>query len=83
MKQKINDFFKIFSGRPKDVGITESIKIIPFTLGWIISMGLMIYACKRNCLPVGLFALVFSWQTGWGMSIDRFFEKQKDNKRKV
>ncbi|MBN3352130.1 hypothetical protein EXM90_12200 [Clostridium botulinum] len=81
MKNKINKFFKIFSGRPKDIGFTESISILPFISGWIIAILLMFYAFKTNNLLFGLFSLVFAWQTGWGMSIERSC-KSEENKNK-
>lgn len=84
MKNKINKFFKIFSGRPKDIGFTESIAILPFISGWIIAILLMFYAFKTNNLLFSLFSLfslVFAWQTGWGMSIERSC-KSEENKRK-
>lgn len=78
MKNKINKFFRIFSGRPKDIGFTESIKVIPFVLGWIIAIGLMCYSCKTNNILVGLFGLIFAWQNGWGMSIERCCKSEED-----
>lgn len=64
MKNKINEFFKIFSGRPKDIGIVESFQIIPFILGWVIAIGLMYNACKTNNILLGLCGLIFAWQNG-------------------
>ncbi|BAO04814.1 uncharacterized protein CBO05P1_095 [Clostridium botulinum B str. Osaka05] len=81
MKNKINNFFRIFSGESKDIEFTESIKIFPFTLGWIIAILLMYQAVKTNNLLFGLFSLIFAWQTGWEMSIERCCESER-NKRK-
>jgi len=76
MKNKINKFFRIFSGEPKDAGITESIKIVPFILWWSIAIWLMCYACKTNNILVGLCGLIFAWQNGWGMSIKRYYKSE-------
>jgi hypothetical protein len=76
---KVNKFFKIISGRPKDVGFTESIKIIPSILLWGIAIGLMIYGFTINSLIICLMSLVFAWQDGWMMSIERCIKHQEKN----
>lgn len=80
MKNKVNKFFKLFSGRPKDIGVMESVKIVPFTLGWIIAIGLMYYACRTNNILIGLGGLIFAWQNGWGMSIERYLKSEENKK---
>lgn len=76
MKNKINKFFKTFSGRPNDVTFTESIKIIPFIIWWIIAIGLMSYGYIHNNPIFSLTSLIFAWQNGWGMSIERSYKSE-------
>lgn len=76
MRNKINNFFKILSGRPKNVTITESIKVIPFTILWILAIGLMIYGFNINNPIPCIFSLLFAWQNGWVMSIERCYKSE-------
>lgn len=80
--RKVNKFFKILSGRPKDGDIIECIKFFPFVILCIISIGLVIYGFNINNPIPCLMALVFAWQNGWSMSIERFInhERKEDNK---
>lgn len=84
MIKKINKLFKKISGEPKDVGFTESIKIVPFIMLWIISIGLVLYGFRENNPVISLLGLPFAWQNGWGMSINRtiksYRKKNEDTK---
>lgn len=68
----IKRFFKILSGKPKSGDVIESIRptiVIPI---WMLSIFLLHLSVRYSNVFLGYFALLFSWQIGWGMSIERF-----------
>lgn len=73
----MKNLFKSLSGRPKDGKIQESIKpAIAIPQGFL-SLLLMLIAINTNSILAGIMSLLFAWQIGWGMSIERF--KKFDN----
>lgn len=75
--------FKILSGKPKNGDIIESVNpfiVIPQTL---LSLLLMIIAIKEQQILTGILALLFAWQIGWGMSIDRYMNMEDKKNGKI
>lgn len=44
----------------------------------MMSVFLMIWAVKSNSYPLGMFAIIFGWQSGWGVKLD--YEMERINK---
>lgn len=59
-----------------DGQIIEVFNPFLFFGGLSISICLMIYAIYSQQFLVGLASIAFAWQSGWGMSIKRFIDKE-------
>ena len=77
---KLKNIIKILSGRSKSGEIIECIKPIEVIGMFIISFFFMLWAIIFHNVFLGLFSMVFSWQAGWGMSIERFKNSEENNK---
>ncbi|MDU4953775.1 hypothetical protein HF846_04125 [Clostridium cadaveris] len=69
--------FERLSGKPKNGDIIECMRpyiAIPQT---IIAIIIMIHAIKTVNIVAGLTSLLLTWQVGWGMSIERFIQSEK------
>ena len=69
--------FKALSGKPKNGNIVECIHPFVFFPQMLIAIGLMYMQVKTGILIYGVFAVLISWQAGWGMSIQRFINEDK------
>lgn len=74
----IKNILKILSGRPKSGNIIECIKPIEVIGMFIISFFFMYWAILFNNIFLGVFSMMFSWQVGWGMSIERFINDDEN-----
>lgn len=74
-------YIKILSGRPKDGDIIECIRPVIVLPMFMMAFILMCWSIKSKYLGFGLMSMLFSWQIGWGMSIERF--KKSDEKEDV
>lgn len=74
------ELFKKITGRPKEGDVIECINpVIVLPIG-MISICSMFMATKSQNIFLGLFSLAFAWQIGWGMSIERFKNSERNNK---
>jgi len=65
-------YIKILSGRPKDGDIIECINPIVVLPTLMIAFILMCWGIKFKNPIYGIMSMLFSWQVGWGMSVERF-----------
>lgn len=65
-------YIKMLSGRPKDGYIIECIRPFIVIPTFVLAFILMYCGIKFNCIGFGIMSMLFSWQIGWGMSIERF-----------
>ena len=65
-------FLKITSGKPKEGDIIEKIKIFPFISIMLISLVSLYISIEYKNIFFGILSILFAWQTGWGMSVERF-----------
>ena len=65
----------------KEGQIIETFNPFLFFVALIIAVFLMSYAVHSQQLLFGLGSLAFAWQSGWGMTIKRFHDSEKTNKR--
>ena len=80
---KLKNIISILSDRSKSGDIIECIKPIEVIGMFTISFFFMLWAIIFHNVFLGLFSMVFSWQAGWGMSIERLKnseEKSEDDK---
>ncbi|MDD4779161.1 MAG: hypothetical protein PHT02_00965 [Tissierellia bacterium] len=79
----MKNFFKILSGRPKNGNVVEYIKPFIFFPQLIIASIVMYqgFTCKHigYKLILAIIAIIFAWQAGWGMSIERFVKSENKN----
>lgn len=68
---------KKISGKPKDGDIIECINPIFASIQTIISFSLMLSAIRHDNILLGIMSLLFAWQIGWGMSIERFCKNEE------
>lgn len=74
------ELFKKIAGRPKEGEVIECINPIVVLPIAMISFFFMLWAITFQNIFMGLFSMVFAWQIGWSMSIERF--KNSENKGK-
>lgn len=74
----MKNIFKLLSGRPKDGDVIECIRPIIVLPQFMITILLMTWGIRFRNPLIGIMALIFAWQIGWGMSIERF-NKNKNN----
>lgn len=72
------ELFKKITGRPKEGDIVECINPIIVLPLAMISFFCMLWAIIFHNLFLGLFSMLLSWQIGWGMSIERFRNSEKE-----
>ena len=77
---KLKNIINILSDRPKSRDIIECIKPIEVIGMFAISFFFMLWAIIFHNIFLGLFSMIFSWQIGWGMSIERFKNSERNNK---
>lgn len=73
------ELFKKMSGRPKEGDIIECIKPVVVLPIAMISFLSMVLAIKFHNIFLGMFSMIFAWQIGWGMSMERFANSEKEN----
>ena len=78
----MNKFFKGISGRPKEGQIKECIK--PFIFYpqialciWAMYMGFKVNLGYEKFM-FAFMSVAIAWQAGWGMSIERFINSDKN-----
>lgn len=74
---KLSQVFKALSGRPKDGDIIECIRPMIVMPQLMMTLLLMAWGIGSKNFLFGLLALLFAWQMGWGMSIERFSNSEK------
>jgi|GEM_PF-5475500 len=70
-------YIKKLSGRPKDGDIVECIRPFIVIPTFLLAFILMYWSIKLNFIGFGIMSMLFSWQIGWGMSIERFKKSDK------
>lgn len=73
-------FFKYLSGRPKSGDIVECFKPFICIPILIIAIWLMYMAVSKGWFIYGIASMMFCWQLGWGMSIERFNNNLEEDK---
>lgn len=76
------ELFKKITGRPKEGDIIECINPIFVLSTATISFFFMLWAILFNNIFLGILSMIFSWQIGWGMSIERFKSSERKYKGK-
>ena len=66
------------SGEPKNNEIIEKVKLLKLIPLILIAIVIGILAVAFNSYIMIPFAVAFSWQAGWAMSIERFKKSEKD-----
>jgi len=81
----INRFFRALGGDPKDGDVVRCIKSF-IVVPQVIACATAIYVGFKHynqhpilCLALAYISAFFAWQAGWGMSIERFINIEKDN----
>lgn len=74
---KLKQIFKALSGRPKNGDIIECIRPMIVMPQLMMTLLLMAWGIGSRNFMFGLLALLFAWQMGWGMSIERFSNSEK------
>jgi hypothetical protein len=76
-KEKGKKIVENLSGRPKSGNIVECITPITGIPMFLFSLLFMILAIKFKSFTFGFLSIIFAWQIGWGMSIERFNNNEK------
>lgn len=71
------ELFKKMTGRPKEGDVIEYINPVVVLPIAMISFLSMVWAIKFHNIFLGIFSMMFAWQIGWGMSIERFKNSEK------
>lgn len=71
-------YIKMLSGRPKDGDIIECVRPFIVVPTFMLAFILMCWSIKFNFIGFGIMSMLFSWQIGWGMSIERFKKNDKE-----
>lgn len=74
------ELFKKITGRPKEGDIIECIKPVVVLPTAMVSFLFMVFSIKFQNIFLGIFSMMFAWQIGWGMSIERFKNSEKKSK---
>lgn len=79
---RAKELFKKITGCPKEGDIIECINPVVVLPIAMISFLSMVLAIKFHNIFLGIFSMMFAWQIGWGMSIERFKNSEKRRRYK-
>jgi len=76
-------FFKWLSGKPKNGDVIECINPILFTFSMGVAITAILFGYSTGNYFERFFytfvGVIFAWQAGWGMSMERFYKNEIKN----